>query len=33
MKVSTVSIDITPHNEVKLCGYINDVRNTQRKQA
>ena len=30
MKVSTVSIDITPHNEVKLCGYINDVRNTQR---
>ena len=30
MKVSTVSIDITPHNEVKLCGYINDVRNVQR---
>ncbi|MEF2783673.1 MAG: neutral/alkaline non-lysosomal ceramidase N-terminal domain-containing protein [Clostridium sp.] len=30
MKVSTISIDITPHNEVKLCGYINDVRNHQR---
>ena len=29
MLCSSTSIDITPKSEVKLCGYINDVRNSQ----
>lgn len=29
IKVSTVSIDITPRIPVKLCGYVNEVRNSK----
>lgn len=32
MLVSTAAIDMTPHCPVKLCGYINDIRLTQRTQ-
>lgn len=33
MKLATASIDITPHMPVKLCGYVNDIRNSQRTQT
>lgn len=33
MRVAATAIDITPHSPIKLCGYINDVRNNQRTQT